>query len=40
VRMSDCCLQGIEPCKCKRKGYQWFGNRVFRLGSRKELRKE
>jgi hypothetical protein len=20
VRMSDCCLQGIEPCKCKGKG--------------------
>jgi hypothetical protein len=19
-RMSDCCLQGIQPCKCKRKG--------------------
>ncbi len=30
VRMSDCCLQGIEPCKCKGKGYQWVGNQVFR----------
>jgi hypothetical protein len=40
VIMSDCCLQGIEPCECKGKGYQWFGNRVFRLGSKKELRKE
>ena len=40
VRMSDCCLQGIKPCERKRKGYQWFGNRVFRLGSIKELRKE
>ena len=40
VRMSDCCLQGIEPCECKGKGYQWVGNLVFRLGSRKELRKE
>ena len=38
--MSDCCLQGIKPCEWKGKGYQWFGNRVFRLGSRKELRKE
>ena len=40
VRMFDCCLQGIKPCECKGKGYQWVGNRVFRLGSRKELRKE
>ena len=40
VRMSDCCLQGIEPCECKRKGHRWIDNRVFRLGSRKELRKE
>jgi hypothetical protein len=38
--MSDCCLQGIKPCECKGKGYQWVGNQVFRLGSRKELRKE
>ena len=30
VRMSDCCLQGIEPCECKGKGYQWVGNQVFR----------
>ena len=36
VRMSDCCLQGIKPCECKGKGYQWVGNQVFRLGSRKE----
>jgi hypothetical protein len=36
VRMSDCCLQGIQPCECKGKGYQWVGNQVFRLGSRKE----
>jgi hypothetical protein len=41
VRMlSDCCLRGIKPCEWKGKGYQWVGNRVFRLGSRKELRKE
>ena len=38
--LSDCCLQGIKPCKCKGKGYQWVGNWVFRLGSIKELRKE
>ena len=30
VRMSDCCLQGIKPCECKGKGYQWVGNWVFR----------
>ena len=30
VRMFDCCLQGIEPCECKGKGYQWVGNQVFR----------
>ena len=30
VRMSDCCLQGIEPCECKGKGHQWVGNQVFR----------
>jgi len=36
VRMSDCCLQGIQPCKCKGKGCQWVGNQIFRLGSRKE----
>jgi hypothetical protein len=37
VRMSDCCLQGIEPCKCKGKGHQWIGNQVFKqLGLRKE----
>jgi len=40
VRMSDCCLQGIKPCERKGKGYQLVGNRVFRLGSIKELRKE
>jgi hypothetical protein len=40
VAMSDCCLQGIEPCEWKGKRYQWVGNRVFRLGSIKELRKE
>ena len=27
VRMSDCCLQGIKTCKCKRKGYPWVGIR-------------
>jgi predicted Zn-ribbon and HTH transcriptional regulator len=32
VRMSDCGLQGIQPCECKEKGYQWFDNQVFRLG--------
>ena len=36
VKMSGCCLQGIQPCECKRKGYQLVGNQVFRLGSRKE----
>jgi hypothetical protein len=30
VRMSDCCLQGIQPCKCKGEGHQWAGNQVFR----------
>ena len=34
--MSDCCLQGIQPCECKRKWYKWVGNQVFRLGSRIE----
>ncbi len=34
--MSDCCLQGIQPCKCKGKGHQWVGNQDIRLGSRKE----
>jgi len=29
VRMSDCCLQGIQPCKCKREGHQWVGNQVL-----------
>jgi len=37
--MSDCCVQGIKPCECKGKGCQWFGNRVFRLGSRKEKKE-
>ncbi len=30
VGMSDCCLQGIQPCKCKGEGRQCFGNQVFR----------
>jgi hypothetical protein len=29
VKMSDCCLQGIEPCKCKRKGHRWIGNQIL-----------
>jgi hypothetical protein len=29
--MCDCCLEGIEPCKCKGNGHQWIGNQVFRL---------
>ncbi len=29
VGMSDCCLQGIEPCECKRKGHQWIGNQIL-----------
>jgi hypothetical protein len=31
VRMCDCCLEGIEPCKCKGNGHQWIGNQGFRL---------
>ncbi len=30
VGLSDCCLQGIQPCKCKGEGCQWIGNQVFR----------
>jgi hypothetical protein len=30
VRMSDCCLQGIQPCECKGEGHRWVGNQVFR----------
>ena len=30
VRMCDCCLQGIQPYKCKGEGHQWIGNQVFR----------
>ena len=40
VRMSDCCLQGIQSCKWKGKGHQWVGNQVFRLGLRKESIKQ
>ncbi len=29
VRMSDCCLQGIEPCECKRKRHRWIGNQIL-----------
>ena len=29
VRMSDCCLQGIQPCKCKGEGHQWIDNQVL-----------
>jgi hypothetical protein len=29
VRMSDCCLQGIEPCEGKRKGHRWIGNQIL-----------
>jgi hypothetical protein len=29
VGMSDCCLQGIEPCECKRKGHRWIGNQIL-----------
>ena len=31
VRMSDCCLQGIQPCKCKVEEHRWIVNQVFRL---------
>jgi len=24
-RMSDCCLQGIQPCECKGEGHRWIG---------------
>ncbi len=35
--MFGCCLQGIQPCKCKGGGHWWIGNQVFRwLGLRKE----
>jgi len=30
VRMSDCCLQGIQTCECKGEGHRWVGNQVFR----------
>ena len=30
VRMSDCCLQGIQPCECKGEEHRWVGNQVFR----------
>jgi len=30
VSMSDCCLQGIQPCECKGEGHRWVGNQVFR----------
>ena len=29
VRMSDCCLQGIQPCECKGEGHRWIGNQVL-----------
>ncbi len=25
VSMSDCCLQGIQPCECKGEGHRWVG---------------
>jgi hypothetical protein len=31
VRTCDCCLEDIEPCKCKGNGHQWIGNQFFRL---------
>jgi hypothetical protein len=31
VRMSDCCLQGIQPCECKGEGHRWVGNQVFKM---------
>jgi hypothetical protein len=34
--MSDCCLQGIEPCECKGEGHQLIGNQVFRLAEEKK----
>jgi len=29
LRMPDCCLQGIHPCKCKGEGHWWIGNQVL-----------
>ena len=29
MRMSDCCLQGIEPCECKGEGHRWIDNQVL-----------
>ncbi len=41
VRMSDCCLQGIQPCKCKGEEHRWVGNQVFRwLGLTKETKEK
>jgi len=37
--MSDCCSQGIKPCECKGKRYQWVGNQVFTLGWEKSWEK-
>ena len=27
--MSDCCLQGIQPCECKGEGHRWVNNHSF-----------
>jgi hypothetical protein len=40
VRMCDCCLEGIEPCKCKGNGHQWMGNQVFRLAEEEKKKKK
>jgi hypothetical protein len=40
VRMCDCCLESIEPCKCKGNGHQWMGNQVFRLAKEEKKKKK
>ena len=30
VRISDCCLQGIQPCKFKGEGHRLVDNQIFR----------
>ncbi len=40
VRMSDCCLQCIQPCKFKRKGHQWIWLVIRSLDLLKKKRSE
>jgi hypothetical protein len=36
VRMCDCCLEGIGPCKHKGNGHRWIGNQIFRLAEKEK----